>query len=553
MDFLTPGLLVVILILLLVQFVRTGRAKPGEDVAALLAEHQKLLRDELDRLQNQLDKAIRESAAEHQRELQKQNIDAVKREAETKQQTLALIADKSKELQNEVTAVLAQGRKSQDERLDIFGNALNEFRQTVTKESAAQKEALTDSLTNLQGRLTAQLQERLDRVDQLLKEINAALTKGMGEQKLQLTQMGNTIEGTQKKGLADLQTSLAALKTDVEKQNAEFFNGMREKIGAQLESLRTSNEAKLELIRGTVDEKLQTTLEKKLGESFRTVSTQLESVQKGLGEMQALANGVGDLKRVLSNVKTRGTFGETQLAALLEQVLHPSQYETNAVVVPNANERVEFAIRLPGNDANSPVYLAIDAKFPTEDYERLQMALEAADKPAIDSARAALKTRLLNQAATIREKYVRPPHTTDFALLYLPTEGLYAEALRIDGLLDTMQRAHRVIPVGPTTLYAILNSLQMGFRTLAIQERSSEVWSILSAVKTNFEKFGMSLKAVSKKLHEASNKVDAAEVASRRITRSLKGVEVMDTDKAATLIPLFDTDGEDEEDEDEEK
>ncbi|MBI5444325.1 MAG: DNA recombination protein RmuC [Deltaproteobacteria bacterium] len=292
--------------------------------------------------------------------------------------------------------------------------------------------------------------------------------------------------------------------------------------------MRQENEAKLEQIRATVDERLQTTLETRLGHSFRLVSERLEQVHKGLGEMQALASGVGDLKRILTNIRSRGAFGEAQLEALLEQVLTPGQYDRNVATVPGSAERVEFAVRLPGRDPDGCVVrLPIDAKFPQEDYQRLQEAYEAGDRPALEAARRSLKARLLDEAAKIRSKYLAPPHPTDFALLVLATEGLYAEALRLPGLLETLQRDCRVVLVGPATLYAVLNSLQMGFRTLAIERRASEVWAVLSAVKAEFAKFGKSLEDVKKKLQEASSKIELSEQRSRAVERKLRDVETL--------------------------
>lgn len=313
------------------------------------------------------------------------------------------------------------------------------------------------------------------------------------------------------------------------------------KFTAEFQKARTDLikqvEASLERIRVTVDDKLQSTLETRLGESFKLVSERLEQVHKGLGEMQSLATGVGDLKKVLTNVKSRGTFGEVQLGAILEQVFTPAQYDTNCAVVPGSNERVEFAIRLPGKDDDeSVIYLPIDAKFPQEDYQRLLEAYDSADQTSVESARKALKSRLIGEAKTIRSKYIAPPHTTDFALMFVPTEGLFAEALRIPGITEEMQIKNRVILVGPTNLYAVLNSLQMGFRTLAIQKRSSEVWKVLGAIKTEFGKFGDSLKAVSKKLHEASSKIEATERRTRVMERRLKTVEAVPEKEAKLLL-----------------
>jgi DNA recombination protein RmuC len=311
---------------------------------------------------------------------------------------------------------------------------------------------------------------------------------------------------------------------------------LRLTVETRLTAIQADNSAKLEEMRKTVDEKLHATLEQRLGESFKLVSDRLEQVHRGLGEMQTLAAGVGDLKKVLTNVKTRGTWGEVQLAALLDQVLTAEQYASNVATRPGSNDRVEFAIRLPGREVGEPVWLPIDAKFPSEDYQRLVDAQERADVVGVEAAGKALETRLKDEARTIREKYIQPPHTTDFAILYLPTEGLYAEALRRPGLAEALQRDQRVSLAGPTTLAAMLNSLQMGFRTLAIEQRSSEVWAVLGAVKTEFGKFGEALAHTRKKLQEASNTIDKAEVRTRAVTRKLKEVEALPAVAAVALI-----------------
>jgi DNA recombination protein RmuC len=304
------------------------------------------------------------------------------------------------------------------------------------------------------------------------------------------------------------------------------FETLRGAVDQQLSRIQQDNSAKLEQMRQTVDEKLHATLEKRLSESFKQVSDRLELVHKGLGEMQTLAAGVGDLKRVLSNVKTRGVFGETQLAALLEQVMAPEQYEKNVATRPGSRERVEFAIKLPGT-GDAPVLLPIDAKFPQEDYQRLQAAQEAGDLLAAELAGKALEARVKLEARSIAEKYVEPPHTTDFALLYLPFEGLFAEVLRRPGLFDYIQREWRVTICGPTNLLAYLNSLQMGFRTLAIQQRSSEVWKVLGTVKSEFGRFAEVLANTKRQLQTVANTIDQAEVRTRQIERKLKDVEVL--------------------------
>ncbi len=329
------------------------------------------------------------------------------------------------------------------------------------------------------------------------------------------------------RGLANFsQTLTVQMGSNATVQNAQFET-LRGAVEQQLGRMQQDNAAKLEQMRQTVDEKLHATLEKRLSESFRQVSERLEVVHKGLGEMQTLAAGVGDLKRVLSNVRVRGVFGETQLAALLEQVMAPDQYEKNVATRPGSRERVEFAIKFPGRDGDDPVLLPIDAKFPLEDYQRLQSAQEAGDPVAAEVAGKALETRVKLEAKAIAEKYVEPPHTTDFALLYVPVEGLYAEILRRPGLFDRVQREWRVMICGPTNLLAYLNSLQMGFRTLAIQQRSSEVWKVLGTVKSEFGKFAEVLANTKRQLQTVANTIDQAEVRTRQIERKLKDVEVL--------------------------
>ncbi|TWT45810.1 RmuC family protein [Phycisphaerae bacterium RAS1] len=317
------------------------------------------------------------------------------------------------------------------------------------------------------------------------------------------------------------------------------LEAVRATVEAQLQHVRDDNRRSLDSIRTAVDEKLQGALEKRLGESFRLVSQQLEQVHKGLGEMQALAAGVGDLKRVLSNVKSRGMFGETQLSAMLEQALTPEQYAVN-VDVKGIGERVEFAVRLPGpaEHAEDVVWLPIDAKFPMEPYERLVAAQEQADVAAVDEAGRQLAAQIRFCAQTICDKYINPPATTDFAILFLPVEGLFAEVMRQPGLGDAIQRQQRVMIAGPTTLWALLNSLQMGFRTLAIQRRSSEVWNLLASVKAEWQSYGEVLAKVQKKLQEASNSVDLVERRSRAIGRRLRAVEQLPSDGTSEVLPL---------------
>jgi DNA recombination protein RmuC len=326
--------------------------------------------------------------------------------------------------------------------------------------------------------------------------------------------------------------------TTLTQTNEQRMDKMRETIEGRLKLLQEDNTKKLDLMRETVDEKLHATLERRLGESFKIVSERLEQVHKGLGEMQTLAAGVGDLKRVLTNVKTRGTWGEIQLGNLLEQILTKDQYAQNVATKKGSNERVEFAIKLPGrNETNDhELWLPIDAKFPLSDYDRLVEAQEQANPVLAEEAAKQLEARIKTSAKDIKEKYLDPPNTTDFGIMFLPTEGLYAEVIRRPGLMDTLQRDYRITITGPSNLSAFLNSLQMGFRTLAIERRSSEVWALLGAVKTEFGKFGTILDKTHKKLQEASNTIEDAARKSRTIERKLKNVQELPSQEAVELI-----------------
>ncbi len=320
------------------------------------------------------------------------------------------------------------------------------------------------------------------------------------------------------------------------------LKGMREEQAKQAEDLRTGNEKKLEEMRKTVDEKLQGTLEKRLGEAFKQVGERLESVQKGLGEMKQLAEDVGDFKKVLTNVKSRGTWGEVQLRAILEEMLTPTQWEANVKPIPGSNAIVEFAIRLPGTDSQDQVWLPIDSKFPQEDYARLQDAQDRADVAGIETASKALANAIISAAKDIREKYVAPPNTTEFAILFLPTEGLYAEALRQQKVVDTLNDL-RITLAGPTTLSAILNALRMGFHTLAIEKRSSEVWEVLGAVKTEFGKFGDVLDKLGNQLKTAQNTINATGQRTRAMERKLRTVEELPEEDSRTILNLPAIDG----------
>ena len=320
------------------------------------------------------------------------------------------------------------------------------------------------------------------------------------------------------------------------------LEGVRSIVDVRLRQLQDDNAQQIDRMRATVDEKLQGTLEKRLGESFKLVSDRLEQVHQGLGAMQQLASDVGGLQRVLTNVKTRGGWSEWQLGVLLDEMLTPEQFSKNMKMRDDTDERVEFAIKLPGDENGAPVWLPIDAKFPMEHYDRLAAAQEKGDPAAVETAIKTLETQLKRCAKDICEKYINPPKTTDFALLFLPSEGLYAEAIRRVGLVQNVQRDCRVTFVGPTTLAALLNSLQMGFRTLAIQKRSSEVWNLLASVKTEFGKFGESLSAVKEKIDQASRKMEDVDVRSRAITKKLRDVEELPSNPQPLLRDFVQTD-----------
>ncbi|MDZ4103661.1 MAG: DNA recombination protein RmuC [Hydrogenophaga sp.] len=424
-----------------------------------------------------------------------------------------------------------------------------------------------DELAHRQTLLT-QLQQTTQRVERVESELRREMAEGSrtARQELQqtlatfqeaLTSQGAEATRTQNAQIDAFAQQLVQLRgtlgdtltrqlQDLSEANSRRLAEVRATLEAQLMQLQQGNAAKLDEMRATVDEKLQSTLQARLGESFKQVADRLEQVHKGLGEMQTLAQGVGDLKHLLTNVKTRGMFGEAQLAALLEQVFAPDQYATQVMTKPGSRFTVDFAIKLPGrSDDGVPCWLPIDAKFPNEDYERLLDAQQRADAEGAEIAARGLEQRIKLEAKSMADKYLEPPHTTDFAILFLPTEGLYAEVLRRPGLMEVLQREYRVTLAGPTTLMAMLNSLQMGFRTLALEKRSSEVWQVLGAVKTEFGKFGDVLARVKSQTQTVLNTLDSAETRSRAMGRALKAVEALPQDQASALLPLDPNDGAD--------
>ncbi len=461
---------------------------------------------------------------------------------------LGSFAKASGEKLDGVRAESATGGKQLREEVVTTLKSISETMAQTIKDLSIAEKAQLEAFSGQIASLTKTSGDKLDGIrmesatgaKQLREEVIAAL-KGITEA---TTKTMGELANLQKVQLEAMSSAIGKLSDSNEKK----LEAVRVTVEGKLQSIQTDNAKQLDQMRQTVDEKLQGTLEKRLGESFKHVSERLEQVHKGLGEMRSLATGVGDLKKVLTNVKTRGTWGEVQLGALLEQVLNPDQFATN-VATKDGGERVEFAIKLPGQsaDKDETVWLPIDAKFPVEDYQRLIDAQERADIEGVEVAGKQLENRVKACAGDICKKYLSPPKTTDFGILFLPIEGLFAEVIRRTGLTEAIQRECRVVVAGPTTLWSILSSLQMGFRTLAIQKRSSEVWNLLAAVKTEWTKYGDVLDSVQKKLHHASETIEKAQVRSRAVGRKLKDVQELPAGEAIALLPL-DASGDDETD-----
>ncbi|KIF82690.1 DNA recombination protein RmuC [Noviherbaspirillum autotrophicum] len=420
-----------------------------------------------------------------------------------------------RELRNQVQTTAQSTRQE-------LGANIGQFQQALISQLTSMATIQNNQIDSFAQQLAKMSELNAQQLDAMRQAITAQAQSGREEQSAALKRFGDT-----------LNQSLTVLT----ESNAQRMAEVRATLEAKIRDLQTDNGARLEEMRKTVDEKLHATLEQRLGESFKLVSDRLDKVHQGLGEMQQLAIGVGDLKRVLTNVKTRGTWGEVQLEMLLEQVLTPDQYAKNVETVPGTGERVEFAVKLPGQeDCGRPVWMPIDAKFPKEQYERLAEAAELADADGVAAAGKELERAVRLEAKTIAEKYLSPPLTTDFAILFLPTEGLYAEVMRRPGLADELQRVCRVSIAGPSTLSALLNSLQMGFRTLALEKRSSEVWQVLGAVKTEFGKFGDVLAATKNTLERAAKNIEQAETRTRQMSRKLKSVEALPSETAQLLL-----------------
>jgi DNA recombination protein RmuC len=442
-------------------------------------------------------------------------------------------------------AELAQLKNDlQRHQQDLAERTERELRAQVQATAQGTRQELGGNFAHLQQTLATQISSvatlqnnQIDGFAQQLVKLNETNAQQLDSMRLAMNQQAHSSREEQGASLKRFGDTLNQSLSMLTESNAQRMAEVRATLEARIKDLQSDNGLRLEEMRKTVDEKLHATLEQRLGESFKLVSDRLEKVHQGLGEMQQLAIGVGDLKRVLTNVKTRGTWGEVQLEMLLEQVLTPEQYAKNVETVPGTGERVEFAIKLPGaEEGGTPVWMPIDAKFPKEQYERLADAADRADADGVLLAGKELERAVRGEAKTIAEKYLSPPLTTDFAILFLPTEGLYAEVMRRPGLADDLQRTFRVSIAGPSTLSALLNSLQMGFRTLALEKRSSEVWQVLGAVKTEFGKFGDVLAATKATLERAAKNIEQAETRSRQMARKLKSVEALPSEAAQQLL-----------------
>ena len=519
---------------------------------AKLSEIRSSVKESLQQLGESQDKTLLEMKTSQQKELQSLN-QQMKEDTENNQkkfdQIRQTLDDKLKYLQtgnetklSEVRKEVGDGLKSSREALEKTMKSLQETHQqemgSVGKQLEQNAEASQKKLEEFRTTSDESFQKIQQGNEKKLGEIRKEVSDGLKSTTESLEKTLKSLKDTQKAEMQEVNNQL--------KQNAETaqikLDEVRKTFDLRIKEMQQGNEKKLEEMRQTVDEKLHDTLEKRLGESFKLVSERLDSVREGLGEMKSLATGVGDLKRVLSNVKVRGTWAEIQLGALLDQVLTADQYAQNVSVNPDSLQHVEFAIKLPGakEDPNSTIWLPIDSKFPQEDYLRLQEAAELSDAKKVQSASNALAKSIQNSAKEIHEKYVHPPHTTDFAIMFLPTEGLYAEVLRREGLVEELQQKYRIVVAGPTNLIAILSSLQMGFQTLAIEQRASEVWKVLGAVKTEFGKFAGVLDKVQKQLGTASKTIEATHVRTRAMERKLKDVEQLPEKDADGLLGIDD-------------
>ncbi|MDF3887893.1 DNA recombination protein RmuC [Cupriavidus basilensis] len=421
----------------------------------------------------------------------------------------------------------ANARTETSQALAKFRTEMTEHLGTVAQETGKSRQALSESATAFETRIQERFEALTASTRGTLDSLKADITNQLG---VMATALKEQLEGNGNQ----IRNQFTTLQEAVAQQLGVMAHGtqtsseqLRTALNERLAAIQQDNTTKLEEMRRTVDEKLHATLEQRLGDSFKLVSEKLEQVHAGLGEMKNLAGSVGDLKRVMTNVRTRGTWGEVQLGAIMESLLTAEQFDRNVKTVPGSNDLVEFAVRMPGKGDDAPVWLPVDSKYPIEHYQRLQDAHDSLDKAVIQQASAAFESSIRAEAKKISTKYVSPPHTTDFAILFLPTEGLFAEVARIPGLVEALQNEHRIVVAGPTTLAAMLNSLRLGFRTLAIEKRSSEVWGILGSVKTEFQKFGDIVDATKKSIDAAAKKFDEVGRRTRAVQRKLRDVEVL--------------------------
>lgn len=506
---------------------------------------------------------LEKQAAENSKALRSEVVSTLTDIAETVSLNMKSVGEAQKIQMDSFSSQIAATAKVTTDKLDASFQESSALAKSLREEVVSTLTKISESMSNTLKDLSAAEKVQLDTFSAQLTELTRSTSGSLDTMRVQASGSAKELREEIVKALTGISETtartmgelgktqksqldaMAAAMNQLSETNAAKLENVRSTVETKLQMLQTDNAKQLENMRQTVDEKLQGTLEKRLGESFRQVSERLEQVHKGLGEMQTLATGVGDLKKVLTNVKTRGTWGEIQLGALLEQVLSAEQYVRNASTREGA-ERVEFAVKLPGQNGDAPVLLPIDAKFPVEDYQRLLDAQERADAEGIDMAGRQLETRIKACARDIRDKYINPPASTDFGILFLPIEGLFAEVIRRPGLAECIQRDCRVVIAGPTTLWSILNSLQMGFRTLAIQKRSSEVWTLLGAVKTEWTKYGEMLDAVQKRIHQASETIEKAQIRTRAIGRKLRNVQELPIEESSTVLSLP-MDDEDEE------
>jgi DNA recombination protein RmuC len=543
LPLLTLGTALIAAVFALLAFLRAGRGSASGE-AVTQDQINQAVRGETDRL--------RKDVSDQSRELREEVGNNIRGFQETIGRSFKDLGDTLGNQTKTFGDRLDDGIKRIEQRTDSIAKKLDTDIEKMAEEANKNREILRQvieaKLDDSASKGTAAAKLLREEIGAILAQFQDTLVKtGSDQTKTQsvqaealATRLSDSLHRFGAQQQESLETVVKSITALAEKQTLAQED-LRKSVEGRLDILRTENAAKLDEMRKTVDERLQTTLEKRLGDSFKLVSDQLEQVQRGLGEMQTLAVGVGDLKKVLTNVKTRGTWGEIQLGALLEQILAQDQFIPNAQVKEGSGERVEFAIRLPGRDGENEVLLPIDAKFPQEDFERLVLASERADPVAVEEASNALETRVRTFARTINEKYINSPKTTDFAILFLPTEGLYAELLRRPGFFNKLQQDYHVTLTGPTTLTAVLNALQMGFRTLAIQKRSSEVWQVLGAIRTEFGKYGETVERLKKQLDTAANTVDSLGQRSRAMSRKLQDVQTLPEQEAQRLLGLGDT------------